>query len=205
MFGPCRDLTGEPTLAEGWLPVAEIRYRHISPVQSEGAIPLTQVGPRRVPEIYRLEAFASTDPALATHGVTYVKFDLAQGAAGTITVTLDDRPPVTFADGKLTNEKGELLAVFDAAWKGERPRATAKLTATRGATFALATKPLPASVALLPDYAAHLAAGEILAEIAVPARASPTRTLPSASVGDLIRQSPRLRRSPAPHPPVSDG
>ena len=49
----------------------------------------------------------------------------------------------------------------------------------------------------------HLAAGEILAEIALPARASPTRTLPGASVGDLIRQSPPLRRSPTPHPPVS--
>ena len=45
--------------------------------------------------------------------------------------------------------------MFDAAWKGERPRATAKLTATRGATFALATKPLPASIAPLPDYAAN--------------------------------------------------
>lgn len=157
MFGTFRDRTGEPTLAEGWLPIAEIRYRHTSPVQSEGAVPLTQVRPQRVPEIYRLEAFASTDPALAAHGVTFVKFDLAQGAAGTITVTLDDRTPVTFADGKLTNEKGELLAVFDAAWKWERQRATAKLTATRGATFALATKPLPASVALAPDYAAHRA------------------------------------------------
>ena len=157
MFGTFRDRTGEPTLAEGWLPIAEIRYRHTSPVQSEGAVPLTQTRAQRPAEIYRLEAFASTDPALAAHGVTFVKFDLAQGAAGTITVTLDDRTPVTFADGKLTNEKGELLAVFDAAWKWERQRATAKLTATRGATFALATKPLPASVALLPDYAAQRA------------------------------------------------
>ncbi len=157
MFGTFRDRTGEPTLAEGWLPIAEIRYRHTSPVQSEGAVPLTQTRAQRPAEIYRLEAFASTDPALAAHGVTFVKFDLAQGAAGTITVTLDDRTPVTFADGKLTNEKGELLAVFDAAWKWERQRATAKLTATRGATFALATKPLPASVALIPDYAAQRA------------------------------------------------
>ena len=157
MFGTFRDRTGEPTLAEGWLPIAEIRYRHTSPVQSEGAVPLTQTRAQRPAEIYRLEAFASTDPALAAHGVTFVKFDLAQGAAGTITITVDDRTPVTFADGKLTNEKGELLAVFDAAWKWERQRATAKLTAARGATFALATKPLPASVALAPDYAAHRA------------------------------------------------
>ena len=157
LFGTFRARTSEPTLAEGWLPIAEIRYRHISPVQSEGAVPLTQVRPQRVPEIYRLEAFASTDPALAAHGVTCVQFDLAQGTAGTITVTLDDRTPVTFAGGKLTNEKGELLAVFDAAWKWDRQRATAKITATKGATFALATKPLPASVALVPEYAARRA------------------------------------------------
>jgi len=158
MFGTFRDRTSEPTLAEGWLPIAEIRYRHISPIQSEGAVPLTQVRPQRVPEIYRLEAFASTDPTLAAHGVTFVKFDLAQGAAGTITVTFDDRATVTFAAGKLSNEKGEVLAVFDAAWKWERQRATAKISATKGATFALATKPLAASVALVPDYAAQRAA-----------------------------------------------
>ncbi len=157
MFGTFRDRTSEPTLAEGWLPIAEIRYRHISPVQSEGAVPLTQVRPQRTPEIYRLEAFVSTAPALAAHGVTFVKFDLAQGTLGTITVTLDDRTPVTFADGKLTNDKGELLAVFDAAWKWERQRATAKITTTKGATFALATKPLPPSGALVPDYAAQRA------------------------------------------------
>ncbi|MEI7567047.1 MAG: hypothetical protein WCJ10_04365, partial [Opitutaceae bacterium] len=28
MFGTFRDRTSEPTLAEGWLPIAEIRYRH---------------------------------------------------------------------------------------------------------------------------------------------------------------------------------
>lgn len=160
VFGTFRDRTSEPTLAEGWLPIAEIRYRHPSPVQSEGAVPLTAIRSSRSPEIYRLEAFASTAPPdLAAHGVTFVKFDLAQGTAGTITVTLDDRTPVTFADGKLTNEKGELLAVFDAAWKWERQRATAKLTATSSATLALATQPLPASatVQLTPDYAAQRA------------------------------------------------
>jgi hypothetical protein len=165
VFGTFRDRTSEPALAEGWLPIAEVRYRHISPVQSEGAVPLTQTRAQRPAEIYRLEAFASTDPALAPFGVTFVKFDLAQGTAGTITVTVDDRTPVTFAAGKLTNEKGELLAVFDAAWKWERQRATAKLTSTKGATFALATKPLSASVTpalsgpngLVPDYAAQRA------------------------------------------------
>jgi hypothetical protein len=77
LFGGLRDRLSEPTLAEGWLPIFEIRYRHTSPVQSEGAVPLTQVRAVRAPEVYRLEAFASTDPALAAHGVVFVKFSLA--------------------------------------------------------------------------------------------------------------------------------
>ena len=154
IFGTFRERTSEPTLAEGYLPIAEVRYEHISPVQSEGAVPLTQVRPQRTPEIYRVEAFASTDPALAGNGVVFVKFSLAQGTAGTITVTLDDRTPVTFSAGNLRNEKGELLATFDPAWKWERQRATAKLSANNSATLAIATKPLGVA-ALTVEYDAQ--------------------------------------------------
>jgi hypothetical protein len=159
-FGTVRDRQGEPTLAEGFLPIAEIRYQHISPIQSEGAVPLTQERPQRVPEIYALEAFASTEPALAENAVVFVKFSLAQGAAGTVTVTVDDKTPITFADGRLLDEKGEVLALVDENWKWERSRLTAKITATKAATLALATKPLTAPVAgeLKVDYAAQRAA-----------------------------------------------
>src|SRR5687767_11757848 len=107
IFGTFRDRLGEPTLAEGYLPIAEIRYQHISPIQSEGAVPLTQVRPQRVPEIYRLEAFASTDHELAEHGVVLVRFSLAQGANGFVAVSVGDQTPVTFAGGTVSNEKGE--------------------------------------------------------------------------------------------------
>ncbi len=157
VFGTFRERLSEPTLAEGFLPIAEIRYQHISPVQSEGAVPLKQVRAQRTPEIYRVEAFASTDPALAAHGVVFVKFALAQGAIGTIAVTLDDRTPVTFSAGQLRSEQGELLAAFDSAWKWERQRATARLTATSSVTLAIATKPLPVGVSLPTDYAAQRA------------------------------------------------
>lgn len=144
VFGTFRDRTSEPTLAEGYLPIAEIRYRHISPVQSEGAVPLAQVRPRRTPEIYRLEAFASTAPGLAEQGVVCVKFTLAQGTNGFVSVNCDAREAVAFVEGKLTNEKGETLAMFDRNWRWERGGARARLTADRAVTLAIFTKPLPA-------------------------------------------------------------
>src|SRR5690349_15217413 len=67
IFGSIRERCSEPALAEGYLPIAEIRYLHNTPVQSEGMVPIDQQRSdvQRVPEIYRLEAFAATDPALA--------------------------------------------------------------------------------------------------------------------------------------------
>ncbi len=159
LFGGLRDRQQEPTLAEGYLPIPEIRYRHITPVQSEGAVPLTQERQSRPPEIYAVEAFASTEPALAEHAVAFVKFWLAQGATGTITVVVEDKTPLKFADGKLTNEKGEVVAIADGNWKWERNRLSAKITTKNSATLAIATKPLAAVevAALKLDYAAQRA------------------------------------------------
>ncbi len=49
IFGTIRDRLSEPTLAEGYLPIAEIRYRHGSPVQSEGMVPVDQKRIDRAP------------------------------------------------------------------------------------------------------------------------------------------------------------
>src|SRR5213593_4742875 len=75
-FGSLRDRLTEPALAEGWLPIVEIRYRHPTPAYTDGVLPLDHPIPDLVPEVYRLEAFASTDPVLASNGVVFVKFDL---------------------------------------------------------------------------------------------------------------------------------
>lgn len=99
-----------------------------------------------------------TDPALAENGVVLVKFSLAQGTSGTISVTLDDPTAVTFAGGRLANAKGELLAAVDGAWKWERQRLVAALTADNAATLAIATRPLTAAMALTVDYDAQRAA-----------------------------------------------
>lgn len=48
-FGGLRDRVTEPVLAEGWLPIPEIRYAHRSPVQSEGMVPLAPTGRKPSP------------------------------------------------------------------------------------------------------------------------------------------------------------
>ena len=152
-FGTMPERTSAPSLAEGWLPIVEIRYEHRSPVLSEGAVPLTHTPVPRPAEVYRLESFASTEAALADHGVVFSRFSLAQGGAGTVTITIDDRTPLTFADRQLRNERGEILAVFEGDWKWERQRVTARLTAQTSVALAIATKPLTAGSASKFSYA----------------------------------------------------
>ena len=145
LFGMFPSRLQEPTLAEGWLPIPEIRYLHMSPYQSEGAVPLTHVLAERTPEIYRLEAFVSTDPALAENAVVFVKFTLAQGTGGIVTITVDDNTPLTFSGGRLVSDKGDVVAYADATWKWERKRLQARVTADNAVTLAIPTRPLPQS------------------------------------------------------------
>src|SRR6266850_5247229 len=95
-FGEILSRLEHPTLAQGYLPIPEIRYAHGS-------------------EVYCLEAFASTDPALAENGFVMAKFSLASGTNGIITVEVNS-PGVRFGNGTLTNENGQALAYFDEGW-----------------------------------------------------------------------------------------
>ncbi|WP_414663650.1 hypothetical protein [Horticoccus sp. 23ND18S-11] len=142
LFGSLRDRVSEPTLAEGWMPIAEIRYSHRSPVQSEGRVPLNQEKRELPPEIYRLEAFASTAPDLAAHGVVFVRFDLAQGTNGFVAVDVDADGPVTLEQGRLIDAGGRVRAIFDASWKRERGRMVARLRPGGAVTLAVPTVPL---------------------------------------------------------------
>ena len=148
LFGALRDRVTEPELAEGWLPIPEIRYAHRSPVQSEGMVPLVTSRSPIPPEIYRLEAFASTAPEFAANCVVFVKFNLAQGANGFLSVEIDSPPPLRFEAGRLTDAQGRVLAVFDSAWKWERGRMVARLRADSAATFAVPTVPFAGDTAL---------------------------------------------------------
>ena len=133
----------QPTLAEGYLPIFEIRYLHASPVDNEAWLPIGQRTNAPVPpEIYQLEAFGSTDETLAKSGMALVKFSLAQGKLGIITIIVDARSTLKFADGKLMDDKGQILAFFDKKWKGENGRIEAKFNGHDAATMAIATKPM---------------------------------------------------------------
>ncbi len=101
LFGGLRDRVSEPTLAEGWLPIVEIRYRHATPLLQGGKVPLTAVTPKIPAEIYRLEAFAATEPALASNGVVFVKFDLAQGTNGFVAVEVERVRRAPFREWKV--------------------------------------------------------------------------------------------------------
>lgn len=142
LFGSLRGRLSEPVLAEGWLPIPEICYSHRTPVQSEGNVPLDQEKHELPPEIYSLEAFASTDPVLADKGVVFVKFNLKQGTDGYIAVEVETNPTPTFKDGKLIDQKGQVLAMFDDRWKQKGKLMKAWLQPGIAATLAIPTQPL---------------------------------------------------------------
>ncbi|MBI5692336.1 MAG: hypothetical protein HZC55_19820 [Verrucomicrobia bacterium] len=141
LFGSLRDRVTEPELAEGWLPIPEIRYTHRSPIQAEGMVPLATPKAPPPAEIYRLEAFAATSPKLADHCVVFVKFSLAQGTNGFVCVEVD-APQLKLEDGRLLDPNGRVVAIFDSSWKRERGRMVTRIRADSSATLAVPTVPL---------------------------------------------------------------
>lgn len=127
-FGEIPGRLEHPTLADGYLPIAEIKYAHATAV-------------------YKLEAFASADPALAENAVVFVKFSLASGTNGIITVQVDANP-LKFSAGKIIDAAGNVLVYFGRNWTWERERAHAKIATNHVAIIAVATKPLPHKVNL---------------------------------------------------------
>lgn len=139
-FGDLRDRVSVPELAEGWLPIYSIDYRHPFPAGSEALTPIDQQPSQREQEVYRLEAFVSTDPALAEHAVVFVRFTLVAGAQGLVTVQVEPPTPSQFANRTISNDKGEVVAQFDETWKWERQGAHATITPGKPATLAIPTK-----------------------------------------------------------------
>ena len=141
-FGDLRDRVSVPELAEGWLPIYSIDYRHPFPAGSEALTPIDQQPSQREQEVYRLEAFVSTDPALAEHAVVFVRFTLVAGAQGLVTVQVEPPTPSQFANRTISNDQGEAVAQFDETWKWERQGAHATITPGKPATLAIPTKAL---------------------------------------------------------------
>jgi hypothetical protein len=141
-FGDILNRLQHPKLAEGYLPIVQIDYAHPTPRHDNGKAAFQSAAGDPSPEVYRLEAFASTDPKLAENAVVFVTFSLAAGASGVATVELDSKFPFKFMNGKAVNEKGETLAWFDRPWDLDRQLMHAKISTNKTATLAIATKPL---------------------------------------------------------------
>ena len=125
-FGEFIERVSGPRYAEGWLPIVQLDYAH------DGA---------RIAQ----EVFASTEPALAAHGVVFVQFKLAAGAKGAVALQWDTPAPPAVQGQTLRDDQGRVLAWFGTAWKWQRQRLTAPLTETGVATIALASTPVDAA------------------------------------------------------------
>jgi hypothetical protein len=142
-FGGQLSRLEQPTCAEGYLPIFEIRYVHASPVDNEAWLPLNQKTNAVIPpEKYALEAFAPVDKQFAENGIAFVKFSLAQGDNGYVSVIVDARQKLKFNKGVLTDEKGRVLAWFDKSWQGNGREIKARLNSKQTVTLAIATKPI---------------------------------------------------------------
>ncbi|MBI5802759.1 MAG: hypothetical protein HZA92_18810 [Verrucomicrobia bacterium] len=115
-----------PRYAEGWLPIVQLGYAH------DGGV-------------FEQETFASVEPALAEHGVVLVKFRLAEGAKGAVSIQVDSKMPPVVQQNSLRDEQGRVLVWFDPAWKWQRQRLVANLTDKNSLTLAIATTPMDAA------------------------------------------------------------
>lgn len=141
-FGDLRERLSLPQLAEGWLPIYEITYRHPAPVQAEGAVPINLGPAAREQEVYRLEAFASTEPALAENAIVFIQFSLAAGSNGVVTVQLDPATGSRFESNRIIDANGNAVVWADRTWKWERGGLHASLQPGKVVTLAIATQPL---------------------------------------------------------------
>jgi hypothetical protein len=119
-LGGFADRLEHPTLADGYLPIATIRYAHGS-------------------EKYALEAFAGTSPDFASNG--WSGFGSAWIAAITDRHRRALQSPVQFTNHQILDGKGNFLMALHGSWTWERQRAHARLSKTNMAVAIIATKP----------------------------------------------------------------
>jgi hypothetical protein len=122
-FGDIANRLEQPQLADGCLPIVTIRYAHAT-------------------EIYELEAFASTDPMLASNGVIFVKFSIVGGSNNWICAQVQGEGALHFNQRSIQDAGGRVLAVCDEHWQWERQLARTRISTNSSATLAIATKPL---------------------------------------------------------------
>jgi hypothetical protein len=148
LFGGLPARLSEPELVDGYLPIAQIRYWHPSPYQINGMVPLGLPRVHLTPEMYQLEAFASTDPNLAESGVVFARFTLVAGTNGILRVDLDPKSSFTFTNGIASNHRKQTLALFQSGWKRDRGFIQAHIPLNGSICLAIATKPLDEKTAI---------------------------------------------------------
>jgi hypothetical protein len=98
-----------PRLTDGYLPIVGMSYR-------EGEA------------VYRQEAFASVEPALANHAVVFVRFTLDAGQEGKVSAQVTPREPLHLAGRQLRNGRDEVFLWAGSNWQWDAGRQA--LTAT---------------------------------------------------------------------------
>lgn len=155
-FGELPERLSEPQPAEGWLPIYTIRYRHPQPLPT-GSLSLDGRQPHPLPEVYALEAFATTQEDWANDAVVFCRFSLAQGRRGVVTVQLETPGDAQFLDGNLCDEQGRMVVWLGPGWRWERQGAHAELEPGRERVLAVFTHPAAERRAALDaaTWAAH--------------------------------------------------
>ena len=138
-FGDILSRLQHPRLEEGYLPIVQIDYEH--PTQKHDSAKTAALKTVEEPEIYRLEAFVSTEPAASDYGVVFANFKLIAGTTGPVCVSTENKL-TQFSAGKLTNESGLVTAWFDKSWTLERGAIHTKVNTNKSAWVAIFTKPM---------------------------------------------------------------
>ncbi len=112
-----------PSYLDGYLPVVSLKYRH------QGAT-------------YLEEVFSPVDEVSAAHGAAMVRFSIDEGH-GQIEARLDSQPSLRTANGKVLDEKGDVLVAYSSAWQWDANHKSlvAHLNTDQTAELAVYTKP----------------------------------------------------------------
>ncbi len=97
-FGEDLEKLDGPHLADGYLPIVEMKYRDGDAT-------------------YRQETFVSAAPALADHGVVFVRFSLDGGHEGKVAAKLAPSEPLHLVGHELRNGREEVFASIGPNWR----------------------------------------------------------------------------------------
>ena len=117
-----------PRCERGYLPIVRIDYSH------SGAV-------------YSQEAFAGTDPVLARNGIVLVRFTLLKGARGLVAARFGVDGHIGVSKTSAVDEKGNLLALFDPAWRWDSGSRELRAELTQGESAILGIVSSPALLA----------------------------------------------------------